>query len=80
MGIQLQTISPIDGAVIVRRDYANEQHARTLLDRARAAQVAWRATPIAQRAACLSRGVDAFVANKAQIAEELTRQMGRPLR
>ncbi|MCI4431652.1 MAG: aldehyde dehydrogenase family protein [Burkholderiales bacterium] len=80
MGIQLQTISPIDGAVIVRRDYASAQQAATLLDRARAAQVAWRATPIAQRAACLSRGVDAFVANKAQIAEELTRQMGRPLR
>jgi acyl-CoA reductase-like NAD-dependent aldehyde dehydrogenase len=35
--------------------------------------------PVAERAALLTRGVDAFVAKKAKIAQELTLQMGRPI-
>ena len=77
---QLQTISPIDGAVIVRRAYADPQQMSAALGRACLAHQAWRAVPVAQRAAAVSQGVDAFVARKAEIAEELTRQMGRPLR
>ncbi|MFZ2649188.1 MAG: aldehyde dehydrogenase family protein [Burkholderiaceae bacterium] len=80
MSHQLQTISPIDGAVIVRRSYASAQQAHSMLERARAAQAAWRAVPIAERAERVGKGVDAFVARKLEIAEELTRQMGRPLR
>jgi acyl-CoA reductase-like NAD-dependent aldehyde dehydrogenase len=80
MSQQLQTISPIDGAVIVRRDYVGTDQARAMLQRARDAQELWREVPLEQRAITLSRGVDAFVSHKAQIAEELTRQMGRPLR
>jgi acyl-CoA reductase-like NAD-dependent aldehyde dehydrogenase len=77
---QLQTISPIDGTVIVRRAFASAEQAHATLERARMAQALWRAVPIAQRAIVVSKGVDAFVARKAEIAEELTRQMGRPLR
>ncbi len=80
MSTQLQTISPINGAVIVRRSYASAAQTRTVLASARAAQQAWRRTPLAERAALVSRGVDAFVTRKADIAEELTHQMGRPLR
>ena len=36
--------------------------------------------PIAERAAALIRAVDAFVASKAEIAAEITWQMGRPIR
>ncbi len=77
---QLQTISPIDGAVIVRRAYASAEQMHAALDLACQAQANWRETPVAQRGALLGRGVDAFVARKGEIAEELTRQMGRPLR
>ncbi len=77
---QLQTISPIDGAVIVRRAYASAAQMHAALERAANAQAMWRGVPVAQRAAAVSKGVDAFVARKAEIAEELTRQMGRPLR
>jgi acyl-CoA reductase-like NAD-dependent aldehyde dehydrogenase len=80
MNSQLQTISPIDGSVFVRRAYASAEQIRAALERACRAQADWRALPIAQRGALVGRGVDAFVARKAQIAEELTRQMGRPLR
>ena len=80
MSTQLETISPINGAVIVRRSYASAAQTRAVLASARAAQQAWCRTPLAERAALVSRGVDAFVARKADIAQELTHQMGRPLR
>lgn len=80
MSTQLETISPINGAVIVRRSYASAAQTRAMLASARAAQQAWCRTPLAERAALVSRGVDAFVARKADIAQELTHQMGRPLR
>ena len=80
MSNQLETISPIYGAVIVRRSYASAAQTRAVLASASAAQQAWRRTPLAERAALVSRGVDAFVARKADIAQELTHQMGRPLR
>ena len=80
MSNQLQTISPINGAVIVRRTYASALEMRAALASASAAQQAWRQVALAERAALLSRGVDAFVARKADIAQELTHQMGRPIR
>ena len=80
MTAELVTVSPIDGSVLLRRAYLGAAEVVAMLDRARAAQAAWRKLPVAERATLLTRGVDAFVAMKAQIAEELTRQMGRPLR
>ena len=80
MSSELQTISPINGAVIVRRAYANPDQSRAVLEHAMAAQAAWRDAAIAERAVVVSRGVDAFVAGKAEIAVELTQQMGRPIR
>ena len=80
MSTQLETISPINGAVIVRRSYASAAQMHTVLASASVAQQAWRHTPLAERSALLTRGVDAFVARKADIAQELTHQMGRPLR
>ena len=64
----------------MRRSYASAAQTRAVLASASAAQQAWRRTPLAERAALVSRGVDAFVARKADIAQELTHQMGRPLR
>jgi acyl-CoA reductase-like NAD-dependent aldehyde dehydrogenase len=80
MSSDLQTISPIDGAIVVRRTYANAEQSATVLRRAVAAQGEWRHSTVAQRRAVVGKGVDAFVARKAEIAEELTLQMGRPIR
>ncbi|QDQ25815.1 aldehyde dehydrogenase family protein [Chitinimonas arctica] len=80
MAAELITLSPIDGSVLVRRPYADEQQIQSALRRAKAAQLAWRELALSERGALLERGVAAFVAQKAEIAEELTRQMGRPLR
>jgi len=74
------TISPIDGSVFVRRDHASPDQLAAILTRARSARAAWRNTSLAERCAVIGRGVDRFVEHKAEIATELTRQMGRPLR
>jgi len=80
MTAELVTISPIDGSKLLRRPYLSEADAHAALSRARMAQAAWRRVPVAERARLVSLGVDAFVAIKARVAEEITLQMGRPIR
>lgn len=77
---ELITISPIDGREIVRRPYVTEAELSALLSRAKTAQRAWAARPLAERKALVAAGVDRFVAMKDEVAEAITRQMGRPLR
>jgi acyl-CoA reductase-like NAD-dependent aldehyde dehydrogenase len=75
----LRTISPVDGAVVVERPYTTSAELDAVLDRARAAQAAWRGVPVAERAARLGSAVDAFVGSRDRIAHEITVQMGRPI-
>lgn len=74
-----RTISPVDGSVYVEREQADAAALEAALERAVAAQRAWREVPIAERAGCCSRMVDAFVARRDDLALELTWQMGRPI-
>jgi acyl-CoA reductase-like NAD-dependent aldehyde dehydrogenase len=75
----LRTISPVDGRVYVERPLATPDEIATTLTTARAAQPTWRRVPVAERAAICSRGVDLLVAKTAEIAEEISWQMGRPV-
>ncbi len=75
----LKCVSPVDGRVYVERPLSNGAAIETALAKSVAAGAVWRATPLAQRQAVLSRAVAAFVAKGPAIAEELTWQMGRPL-
>ncbi len=75
-----RTISPVDGSVYAERPLAGEAEIRSTLARAAEAQAAWRREPVEARAARLSGFVDAFVAQREQVALELTWQMGRPVR
>ena len=79
MAETLKCITPVDGSVYVERPLAGEAEIAEALARARAAQAAWRHTPLAERQALLSAAVDAFVAKKTEIAEEIAWQMGRPV-
>jgi len=74
-----KTISPVDGRVYVERPHATEAQIQQVLGRARSAQAQWKQVPLAERAQIVNRFVDAFVARKQKIAEEITWQMGRPL-
>ena len=75
----LQCVTPVDGSVYVERPLASDAELAAALDRARAAQAAWRHVPLAERQALLTKAVDAFVARGAEIAEEIAWQMGRPV-
>lgn len=76
---RIQCISPVDGSLYVERRLANDSEIRMALDFAVPAQRLWNQTPLAERKALCSRAVDAFVAQSASIAEEITWQMGRPI-
>ena len=74
-----KTISPVDGSLYVERPYATDGQIEGVLMRARAAQRDWRRSDPGQRASVCTRFVDALVAKTAEIAPELSWQMGRPV-
>ncbi len=80
MSTTFQTISPIDGSVYVERERAGEQAIEKALAGAALAQQEWRRTTISQRAAICRKVVDYFLAHADAIGEELSWQMGRPIR
>jgi acyl-CoA reductase-like NAD-dependent aldehyde dehydrogenase len=73
-------VSPVDGRIYLERPLAAAADIDRALDAAVRAQAPWAALPLAERCELLSRAVDAFVARAAEIAEEITWQMGRPIR
>ena len=75
-----QTVTPIDNSVYIEREYASDAEVKQILEKAVTAQKKWRKLPIDERIAYCEKAVDAFVANKDAIGEEITRQMGRPIR
>ena len=74
-----KTITPVDNSVYVERPYNTAAEVQAVLSAAQKAQQAWRLTPVAERARILSKAVDIFLTRKDQHAEEITRQMGRPI-
>ena len=76
----LKTVSPVDGRIYVERPLAGAAEIDHALEKARAAQAAWSACSLEKRCELLGRAVDAFVAKANDIAQEITWQMGRPIR
>ncbi len=75
----IRCISPVDGSIYAERPATPLQTVRETFWRAHNPQAAWAALPVAERCAILSKAVDHFVANKAEIAAEIAWQMGRPV-
>jgi acyl-CoA reductase-like NAD-dependent aldehyde dehydrogenase len=75
-----KTISPVDGSVYVERELASPATIDATLTRAVEAQRKWRSVPLSERADICLRFCDAFEKRRDAIAEELTWQMGRPIR
>lgn len=80
MNKTIRLISPVDGAVCAERTPLTLPEATAAVARARAAQGAWAALPLAKRAARVMAGIDALEAMKDRIVPELAAQMGRPVR
>lgn len=76
----LKIISPVDGSLYAERPYATSDALKETVRKASASQKQWKLKSVAERAAICSKAVDAFIAQKDRIAEELAWQMGRPIR
>jgi acyl-CoA reductase-like NAD-dependent aldehyde dehydrogenase len=74
-----KTVTPIDGSVLLTRKLATGKQIADALAAARKAQGAWKHMAVAERGRIVAKAVDYFVAHKQEIAEELTRQIGRPI-
>ena len=74
-----KTISPVDGSTYVERPLATDAELQQTLERARKAQAQWKRVALGERIDIVNRFVEAFVARKARIAEEISWQMGRPI-
>ncbi len=76
----IKIVSPIDGTVIAERKLATEDEVNSTLQCAVAAQVQWKSTAISERAKLCHKAIACIVAKSAEIAREITLQMGRPIK
>lgn len=76
----LKTYSPIDNSLYVERPFASQQKIITALNKAESAENLWRISSLTEREEYCNAAIDALVADKIAIAEEICWQMGRPIR
>jgi acyl-CoA reductase-like NAD-dependent aldehyde dehydrogenase len=76
----LRTISPVDGSVYAERPLASDAEIDAALDKARTGQRAWRNSSLANRAVLLRRFCTHFEQQRDAIAQELSWQIGRPIK
>jgi acyl-CoA reductase-like NAD-dependent aldehyde dehydrogenase len=76
---RFKTISPVDGSVYLERGQASDRDIEGALAQATKAQKDWRRLPVEERARLVTTFVDNFIADRNEIALELTWQMGRPI-
>jgi len=74
-----QTITPVDGSVYLEKEYHTPEEVEATLVKAQIAQRAWEALPLSERKGYIRTFIDVIVAQKDAIAEEISRQMGRPI-
>jgi acyl-CoA reductase-like NAD-dependent aldehyde dehydrogenase len=74
-----KTITPVDGSVYLERELASGKKIEDTLTKAASAQQKWKQVPVAERAAICRRMAEWCVARAAELAAELSWQMGRPV-
>jgi acyl-CoA reductase-like NAD-dependent aldehyde dehydrogenase len=79
MAETLRCISPGDGRLFVERPLASEAQVVEALARARTAHGSWKKVSLHERLAVIERFVAWFETHRDQVAEEISRQMGRPI-
>ncbi|MEO9341189.1 aldehyde dehydrogenase family protein [Mesorhizobium sp. SB112] len=80
MADTVKLISPVDGSVFAERSFASDQAVNAAVERAKAAQVSWAQTSIAERGKYMLAFLEALVAMTDEIVPEIAWQMGRPVR
>ncbi len=76
----MKLISPVDGRVYAERETATPAEIDKVFSAARDAQRDWAALSLDERIGYCLKGLEAMLAMRQEIAEELTWQMGRPIR
>ena len=79
MSNNIQIVSPVDGTVVAQRELAGEAEILSAIQASSSAQIAWQQTGIQQRAALCHKAIDIMRNNAAELAEEITWLMGRPV-
>ncbi len=74
-----QTISPVDGSVYAERPFADAARIDAVFAKAVAAQHAWAARPLEDRAALGQKFCEALLRHSDAIALDLAWSMGRPI-
>ncbi|KAK7422937.1 hypothetical protein QQZ08_009295 [Neonectria magnoliae] len=80
MSNAIRTISPSTGQVIFEHPGASVEEARVQVDRAHAAFKSFRKTSLDERKALVVKALDVLASIKDQLTEELSIQMGRPIK
>ena len=76
---KFSVITPVDGSVLLEREYLPFSEVEKIVQKSKNAQKNWKNTPISQRVVQISKAVDYLVSHKEDIARMITMQMGRPL-
>ena len=76
----IQCISPVDGTVFIERPVASEKEIEVALQQASHVRRKWRQTSLSDRIDICRKALAYFLERADALAEELTWQMGRPIR
>lgn len=76
--MSVEIVSPANGKAFKTVQLSNSQNALEAVERSHVAFKTWKTTSLAERKAILTKFIDNFVANKEDIAIELTWLIGRP--
>lgn len=77
---RFQVISPIDNSVYLEREFASEAQIETTLSVSQRTKRFWRNTSLEDRIRICKRAVKYIVNRADEFGEEITRQMGRPIK
>jgi len=80
MSQTLKVISPIDGSVYYECEMHTQKDIDAALTSAAKAQNEWKERPVSERKEYINKFIEAFKSIKERISEELTWQMGRPIK
>ncbi|MEE9373288.1 MAG: aldehyde dehydrogenase family protein [Saprospiraceae bacterium] len=76
----IQTISPIDNSIYLEREIARDYQLENALNAAAEIRRKWKEVSISERAVFCRKAIEYFLNNVDDIAEEITWQIGRPIR
>lgn len=79
MSNRIQIVSPVDGSIVTERELATEAEILSAINASSTAQAAWKQTSVQARATLCHKAIDIMRDNTAELAEEITRLMGRPV-